>query len=100
MGLNEYLSGRRAVGGNKGKPAGAPGPAAHAVGVVVAEAVVAQGKAVGAPPLAEMVDLIKRELGLGGNMKEVIASACKQLGVDATGKNLHEQGHECWTVLY
>jgi hypothetical protein len=52
-----------------------------------------------APPLIEMVGVIKRELGLEGTLAEVVAEACKQLGVSTEGKTLAEQATLCWRSL-
>jgi len=51
------------------------------------------------PPLIEIVELMKRELGLTGNVSEVVREGCAQLGVSAEGKTLIEQAKECWLAL-
>ena len=49
-----------------------------------------------APPLAEMVEVLKRELVLkAGTFPEVVDAACDQLGVDK-GMPLMQKATECW----
>ena len=62
------------------------------------------GTAVGAAsasalPLFEMVNALKRELGIEGNISEVVGRACTELGVSTEGKNLTEQATECWALV-
>ena len=71
--------------------------AAEVVAPMVAPAAVpTKGEA---PPLIEMVGVIKRELGLEGTLAEVVAEACKQLGVSTEGNTLAEQATLCWRSL-
>lgn len=51
------------------------------------------------PPLIEIVDLLKRELGLRGTIEQVISASCEQLGVKTKGKSLIEQAKECWILV-
>ena len=51
-----------------------------------------------APPLHEIYDALKRQLGLEGTFHEVINAACLQLGVPPTG-SLHEKGIACWRAM-
>ena len=51
------------------------------------------------PPLIEVVNLLKKELGISGNITQVVAEACKQLGVETRGKSLAEQAAECWRLV-
>ena len=68
---------------------------------VVVEGVAAMGIGEGKAPttLIEMVAVLKRELGLEGNVKEVIDQAIEQLGVSAQGVSLMEQAVSCMKVL-
>jgi len=93
--IQEYLSGARAMG--------APcAVAAPAVAVVVGESVgpgtaatvsgkVAEGKA----PLCQIVEVLKRELQLSGNMKEVVEQAAEMIGLDSKGTRLHDLAMQC-----
>ena len=97
--INEYLAGARSMGE---KPAA---PVAHAAlvesptGADTAASAIPVGVAVTKPPMVDMVELIKRELGLSGEMHEVIATACEQLHVSPQGKSMLDQGYECWSLL-
>ena len=51
------------------------------------------------PPLIEVVNLLKKELGITGNIHEVLTQACEQLGLDRTGKSLTEQAAACWRLV-
>ena len=65
------------------------------------EAVVRAGTVAGArapPPLHEICDALKRNLGLDGTFSEVINAACLQLGVPPTG-GLREKGNACWRAM-
>ena len=53
----------------------------------------------GVPPLIDIVNLLKRELGLEGNVAEVISRACKELGISPEGKSLTDQAKECWMAV-
>ena len=50
------------------------------------------------PPLHEIVDGLKRNLGLDGNFEEVVNAACLQLGVPPTG-SLPEKADACWRAM-
>ena len=45
--------------------------------------------------LSEQVDFLKRELGLSGNMANVVHQAAEQLGIDPAGKPLLEVAAMC-----
>ena len=49
--------------------------------------------------LIEQVQVFKRELGLEGNVKDVIDQAAEQLGVSAQGKPLSELSNMCMEAL-
>lgn len=51
------------------------------------------------PPLIEMVNAIKKELGIDGTLAQVVAKGCEELGVDTKGKALNQQATECWVIL-
>ena len=51
------------------------------------------------PPLHEIFDALKQNLGLDGTFEEVVNAACLQLGVPPTG-SLHEKGNACWRAMY
>jgi hypothetical protein len=92
--------------------AAAIAPAARAVGALmkvssdaVAETEVPMATVVGEseparepPPLHEIVDALKRNLGLDGNFEEVVNAACLQLGVQPTG-SLPEKADACWRAM-
>ena len=74
-------------GGGSGKAV----PAVEETGTVV--------EAGGAPPpLHDIVDALKRNLGLDGTWPEVVDAACLQLGVAPTG-SLQEKGDACWRAM-
>ena len=50
------------------------------------------------PPLHEICDSLKQNLGLDGNFEEVVNAACLQLGVPPTG-SLQEKGDACWRAM-
>ena len=50
------------------------------------------------PPLHEICDALKRNLGLDGNFEEVVNAACLQLGVAPTG-SLPEKADACWRAM-
>jgi hypothetical protein len=50
------------------------------------------------PPLHEIVDALKQNLGLDGNFEEVVDAACLQLGVSPTG-SLQEKADACWRAM-
>ena len=63
---------------------------------------VVMGTAVGAasaPPLVEMVNVLKSQLGLAGTISEVVERACQELGVNTEGMNLNQKATECWMML-
>ncbi len=92
--------------------AAAIAPAARAVGALmkvssdaVAETEVPMATVVGEseparepPPLHEIVDALKRNLGLDGNFEEIVNAACLQLGVPPTG-SLPEKADACWRAM-
>ena len=49
--------------------------------------------------LSEQVDFLKRELGLSGNMANVVHQAAEQLGIDPAGKPLLEVAAMCMQVV-
>ena len=51
------------------------------------------------PPLVTIVNTLKIELHLEGNMTQVIAKACAQLGVSAEGKPIVQKARECYHAL-
>ena len=51
------------------------------------------------PPLIEMVNTIKKELGIDGTLAQVVAKGCEELGVDTKGKPLVQQAVECCVIL-
>ena len=55
---------------------------------------VGESDAARAPPLHEIHDALKRQLGLEGTFEEVINAACPQLGVPPAG-SLHAKGNAC-----
>ena len=64
-------------------------PAVEETGTVVTDA---------PPPLHDIVDALKRNLGLDGTWPEVVDAACLQLGVAPTG-SLQEKGDACWRAM-
>ena len=60
---------------------------------------VGESEAARAPPLHEIHDALKRQLGLEGTFEEVINAACPQLGVPPAG-SLHAKGNACWRAMY
>ena len=77
-------------------PAEAPAPPIT-VGTPVVEApsVAAAGGPGASAPIAPVVALLRENLGLDGNMNEVVQQAAAMLGVDPTGKSLPELANEC-----
>jgi len=51
------------------------------------------------PPLIEMANTIKKELGIDGTLVQIVAKGCEELGVDTKGKSLVQQATECWVIL-
>jgi len=49
--------------------------------------------------LNDVVAVLKEELGLSGNLKEVIEQAAFQLNIDSAGKPLPEVGQACMRML-
>ena len=91
-----------------GSEEGASNTAPIVEGVVVEPSVATAGEAIhltgtssgSAPPLLiDVVNILKKELGISGNITQVVAAACDQLGVETTGKNLAEQAAECWRLV-
>ena len=64
-------------------------PAVEETGTVVTDA---------PPPLHDIVDALKRNLGLDGTWPEVVDAACLQLGVAPTG-SLQEKADACWRAM-
>ena len=65
---------------------------------------VVQGTAVASPTAPPMIliaqaELLKSQLGLSGNVADVIRQSCEQLGVDAKGKPLTEAATLCLYTL-
>ena len=50
------------------------------------------------PPLHEIFDALKQNLGLDGTFEEVVNAACLQLGVPPTG-SLPEMADACWRAM-
>jgi hypothetical protein len=50
------------------------------------------------PPLHDIVDALKKNLGLDGTWPEVVDAACLQLGVAPTG-SLQEKADACWRAM-
>ena len=50
-------------------------------------------------PLIEMADIMKRQLGLEGNIASVVQQAAEQLGIDAKGRPLNQLAAECMAVI-
>ena len=73
------------------------GGSGEAVPAVV-ETVGESGPACEPPPLHDIVDALKRNLGLDGTWPEVVDAACLQLGVAPTG-SLQEKGDACWRAM-
>jgi len=59
--------------------------------------VVAGGSA--SMPLAEMVEILKREIGLDGTMQSVVQGAAQQLGVAHEGQTLMQTAQLCLQKL-
>ena len=53
----------------------------------------------GQPLLIEMVGILKRQLGLEGNIASVVQQAAEQLGIDAKGRPLNQLAAECMAVI-
>ena len=80
-------------------------PVAYGGEVATAQPVVQGAVVLGAekagtepPPLHEICDALKRNLGLDGNFEEVVNAACLQLGVPPTG-SLPEKADACWSAM-
>ena len=58
-----------------------------------------QGELMGTPvasmPLAEMVEILKREIGVDGSMHSVVQGAAQQLGVAHEGRPLIQTAQLC-----
>jgi len=52
------------------------------------------------PPLASMVAALKKDLAVDGNMTEVVARACEQLGISTDGLSMKDQAKRCYDHLY
>jgi len=50
-------------------------------------------------PLIEMVNILKRELGVEGTIQSVVQQAAEQVGVDIGGKPLPQLAKECLAAL-
>jgi len=98
-------SGGGSVGGRGGGPAHELGGSSSSappvvMGTVVApEAVPFEGRGKAPMTLIEQVEVLKRELGVEGNVKAVIDQAVEQLGVSAEGKSLSALGAACMEAL-
>ena len=51
------------------------------------------------PSLAEMVEILKREMGLDGTMQSVVQGAAQQLGVAHEGQTLMQTAQLCLQKL-
>ena len=60
---------------------------------------VPMAQAVAEPSLSASVDILRRELGVSGNMSEVVNTAADMLGVDPKGRSLPEIAMLCVTAL-
>ena len=62
-----------------------------------------QGEPMGAPvasmPLAEMAEILKREIGVGGTMQSVVQGAAQQLGIAHEGQPLMQTAQLCLQAL-
>ena len=70
--------------------------------VVVSGTVVSDGAesaASGYPPLSEIASALEHELGLSGPIDDVVAAACEQLSIDATGLGLVERGRRAYDAV-
>ena len=81
-----------------GKQAKATPEAEPIMATVVTGTVVEAEPAREPPPLHDIVDALKQNLGLDGNFQEVVNAGCLQLGVPPTG-SLHEKGIACWRAM-
>ena len=81
-----------------GKQAKATPEAEPIMTTVVTGTVVEAEPAREPPPLHDIVDALKQNLGLDGNFQEVVNAGCLQLGVPPTG-SLHEKGIACWRAM-
>ena len=84
-------------------PVGTQGVDYHLVVTLSGKAVPAVEETVGEsepapPPLHDIVDALKKNLGLDGTWPEVVDAACLQLGVAPTG-SLQEKADECWRAM-
>ena len=81
-----------------GKQAKATPEAEPIMTTVVTGTVVEAEPAREPPPLHDIVDALKQNLGLDGTWPEVVDAACLQLGVAPTG-SLQEKGDACWRAM-
>ena len=81
-----------------GKQAEATPEAEPIMTTVVTGTVVEAEPAREPPPLHDIVDALKQNLGLDGNFQDVVNAGCLQLGVAPTG-SLHEKGIACWRAM-
>ena len=81
-----------------GKQAKATPEAEPIMTTVVTGTVVEAEPAREPPPLHDIVDALKKNLGLDGTWPEVVDAACLQLGVAPTG-SLQEKADECWRAM-
>ena len=62
-----------------------------------------QGEPMGTPvasmPLAEMVEILKREIGVGGTIQSVVQGAAQQLGIAHQGQPLMQTAQLCLQAL-
>ena len=50
-------------------------------------------------PLAEMVEILKREIGVGGTIQSVVQGAAQQLGIAHQGQPLMQTAQLCLQAL-
>jgi hypothetical protein len=77
--------------------------AATAAAAAAADAAAAAALAVltqSSVPLVDMVESLKNELALTGDIPAVLSAACAKLGVQSSNIGLKEQAEKCYEVLY
>ena len=78
----------------------APVIGAPVYGAATGNAVPGAPGASSAPTLAEMGEVFRKDLGVGGtNLVELVEASCVVLGVSVKGKSLAQQANECWRIL-
>ena len=91
----------QADGTDRGSDCASPAPAAAApvYGAATGNAVPGAHGA-STPTLAEMGEVFRKDLGVGGtNLVELVEASCVVLGVSVKGKSLAQQANECWRIL-